>query len=243
MSSLKRYNEATSQWEYVAIGKQGITGATGPTGPTGPGVATGGTTGQVLAKSSNTNNDTTWINNYTSAQTDTLLNAKANLSGATFTGAVSATSFSGAATGLTGTAPNLTANALGGGTNITTYVDMSTIQANTNTKIASLNFPDGMYAVCIRWASGYAADGVSNHYWACSYSGITGITSASGYFNGSPQQTLSVSGVQHHRTQPVPTFLMYSDSTSGAYGILTLYINTPVLTRFFGLEVILKRLL
>ena len=36
MSSLKRYNEATSQWEYVAIGKQGITGATGPTGPTGP---------------------------------------------------------------------------------------------------------------------------------------------------------------------------------------------------------------
>jgi phage-related tail fiber protein len=35
MSSLKRYNTQTSQWEYVAIGKQGITGATGPTGPIG----------------------------------------------------------------------------------------------------------------------------------------------------------------------------------------------------------------
>lgn len=41
---------------------RGDTGATGPTGPVGPGVASGGTTGQVLAKLSNTNYDTTWIN-------------------------------------------------------------------------------------------------------------------------------------------------------------------------------------
>jgi hypothetical protein len=33
MSSLKRYNTQTSQWEYVAIGKQGLLGPTGPTGP------------------------------------------------------------------------------------------------------------------------------------------------------------------------------------------------------------------
>lgn len=37
-------------------------GKTGPQGPAGPGVATGGTTGQVLAKKSNTNYDTEWIN-------------------------------------------------------------------------------------------------------------------------------------------------------------------------------------
>ena len=36
-------------------------GKTGPQGPAGPGVATGGTTGQVLAKKSNTNYDTEWI--------------------------------------------------------------------------------------------------------------------------------------------------------------------------------------
>ena len=42
-------------------GKQGPAGATGPTGP---GVATGGTTGQVLAKKSNANYDTEWINFY-----------------------------------------------------------------------------------------------------------------------------------------------------------------------------------
>jgi hypothetical protein len=35
-------------------------GATGATGATGAGVAAGGTTGQVLAKASNTNYDTTW---------------------------------------------------------------------------------------------------------------------------------------------------------------------------------------
>ena len=38
-------------------------GKTGPQGPAGPGVATGGTTGQVLAKKSNANYDTEWINN------------------------------------------------------------------------------------------------------------------------------------------------------------------------------------
>ena len=41
---------------------RGDTGATGPQGPVGPGVASGGTTGQVLAKLSNTSYDTTWIN-------------------------------------------------------------------------------------------------------------------------------------------------------------------------------------
>ena len=38
-------------------------GKTGPQGPAGPGVTTGGTTGQVLAKKSNANFDTEWINN------------------------------------------------------------------------------------------------------------------------------------------------------------------------------------
>ena len=38
-------------------------GKTAPQGPAGPGVATGGTTGQVLAKKSDANFDTEWINN------------------------------------------------------------------------------------------------------------------------------------------------------------------------------------
>lgn len=41
-------------------GDKGDTGATGATGATGPGVASGGTTGQVLKKKSNTNFDTEW---------------------------------------------------------------------------------------------------------------------------------------------------------------------------------------
>lgn len=51
-----------------ATGAQGETGATGPQGPqgetgaTGAGVASGGTTGQVLKKKSNTDYDTEWAN-------------------------------------------------------------------------------------------------------------------------------------------------------------------------------------
>ena len=43
-----------------AVGSTGATGATGAVGAAGPGVAVGGTTGQLLAKASGTNYDTTW---------------------------------------------------------------------------------------------------------------------------------------------------------------------------------------
>lgn len=44
-----------------ATGSTGLTGATGPTGPSGIGVPSGGTTSQVLAKASNTDYDTQWV--------------------------------------------------------------------------------------------------------------------------------------------------------------------------------------
>lgn len=42
-------------------GSGGVQGATGATGPAGSGVPTGGSTGQVLSKSSNTDYDTQWV--------------------------------------------------------------------------------------------------------------------------------------------------------------------------------------
>lgn len=49
--------------DYVCelTGATGPAGADGATGPAGPGVAAGGTTGQVLAKASDSNYDTEWI--------------------------------------------------------------------------------------------------------------------------------------------------------------------------------------
>jgi hypothetical protein len=44
-----------------AVGPQGPIGATGPAGDDGVGVPAGGTTGQVLAKNSNTDHDTEWV--------------------------------------------------------------------------------------------------------------------------------------------------------------------------------------
>jgi len=45
-----------------ATGSQGPQGNPGATGPTGPGVPTGGTTGQILQKTSATDYATTWVN-------------------------------------------------------------------------------------------------------------------------------------------------------------------------------------
>jgi hypothetical protein len=44
----------------AGFGPQGPTGPTGATGPAGPGVATGGTTGDLLVKQSSTDFDTAW---------------------------------------------------------------------------------------------------------------------------------------------------------------------------------------
>lgn len=55
----------TTKWQVLAnkgsTGATGATGATGSSGSDGVGVPTGGTTGQILAKNSNTNYDTHWI--------------------------------------------------------------------------------------------------------------------------------------------------------------------------------------
>ena len=79
MPVLKQYNAETEQWEPVVVGAQGpqgpqgvqgIQGETGPAGADGSdgadgadgqGIATGGTSGQVLAKASGTDYDTEWV--------------------------------------------------------------------------------------------------------------------------------------------------------------------------------------
>jgi hypothetical protein len=63
-SSAAVFNFAIPRGDQGIQGNTGPTGATGPTGPTGAtgaGVAAGGTTGQVLAKASTTDYDTTWV--------------------------------------------------------------------------------------------------------------------------------------------------------------------------------------
>ncbi|MFN3895724.1 MAG: polysaccharide deacetylase family protein, partial [Acinetobacter sp.] len=59
------------QGENGADGAQGERGFTGSQGPIGQGIATGGTSGQALVKSSNTNFDTTWVNSYSTANFNT----------------------------------------------------------------------------------------------------------------------------------------------------------------------------
>jgi hypothetical protein len=60
-SSNAVFNFAIPQGAKGDTGATGATGAKGDKGDTGAGVAAGGTTGQVLAKASATNYDTTWV--------------------------------------------------------------------------------------------------------------------------------------------------------------------------------------
>jgi hypothetical protein len=57
------YKRSSGTYSVIAniTGPTGATGSTGATGATGEGVASGGTTGQILAKTSDTDFDTEWI--------------------------------------------------------------------------------------------------------------------------------------------------------------------------------------
>lgn len=101
MSTLKYYDQQSGTWKFLTTGERG------PVGPTGAGVPDGGTTGQVIRKNSNVNQDTSWstlnksdvglanVDNTSDASkpvstaTQTALNLKANLASPTFTGTVS----------------------------------------------------------------------------------------------------------------------------------------------------------
>lgn len=53
----------SAPWQMIASkGDTGVTGPTGPTGATGAGVPVGGTTGQILNKTSATDFATAWVN-------------------------------------------------------------------------------------------------------------------------------------------------------------------------------------
>lgn len=69
----------------VATGTVGPAGATGAAGTNGQGVATGGTTGQVLAKASGTNYDTQWVNANAGSGTVTSVTGTAPIAVATGT--------------------------------------------------------------------------------------------------------------------------------------------------------------
>ena len=57
MTTIKQYNNSTSQWQTIVVGKQG------------PGVAAGGSTGQRLGKASATDYDTAWSDTWQDDQT------------------------------------------------------------------------------------------------------------------------------------------------------------------------------
>lgn len=69
------YNNVNPHF-YTYDGTYWVEVSFGPVGPVGPGLATGGTTGQIAAKASNTDYDVTWVNPYTSTNFNTDFSAK-----------------------------------------------------------------------------------------------------------------------------------------------------------------------
>jgi hypothetical protein len=138
MANLKVYNTGTSQWEYVVVGKQGPTGVQGPTGPAGPGVE--GVTASaaelnILDGAILTTTELNYVDGVTSG-IQGQLNGKANLSGATFSGPITATSLSSTG-GITFTPIDIP-----GGADLNTYRTTGFYDQDNNGNAASgTNYP------------------------------------------------------------------------------------------------------
>ena len=131
-----------------------------------------------------------------------------------------------------------------GGVNVGTAAANTVFAANTDTKIANLApLGDGLFALTVTW--GYGDNNAGGQlYWATSFGGIVGLISngAGAYFNGSPANQITMSATQHHRNAvTLPTFFLKSDSTSGGYGNLCLYIRFPEITKISDVTVFGKR--
>jgi hypothetical protein len=136
-----------------------------------------------------------------------------------------------------------------GGVAMTGVVANNTVfAANTNTIIGKFPYTtaSGVYAIRVAWGYGDNNAG-SQLYWETNFAGIVGVSSAGGYFNGSPSQEVVMYGTHHHANVSTnPRFFLYSDSSNNpqvGYGALTLYIRFPQITKIDGFTLAIKRLI
>jgi hypothetical protein len=138
-----------------------------------------------------------------------------------------------------------------GGTSLTGIIANNTVfAANTDTLIGRFPYttPSGAYAIRVAWGYGDNNAG-SQLYWETNFSGITGVASAGGYFNGSPRQEVVMYGTHHHSNVAVtsnPRFFLSSDLSNNpqnGYGALALYIRFPQITKIDGFTIQIKRLI
>jgi hypothetical protein len=106
-----------------------------------------------------------------------------------------------------------------------------TINSNTRTKIATLpqsSDVKGAMAVNLRWSNG-VVPGTANHLYWETHIGFTYGQIGGNAYNATGTSIVSGwTATYHHRTIGEPTQLeVDSDSTSGNYGIFSLYITVP----------------
>ena len=118
-------------------------------------------------------------------------------------------------------------------------------QANTDTKIANL-YPLGNGTAIINVSWGAADNNAGSQlWWATQFSAVIGLASntISGYYNGSPANTITFNGSQHHRNSgTLPVFTVKSDSNTASYGNLSLYIKFAEITRPDQITVVGKKI-
>ena len=149
----------TTDIDYVALvlsnqGPQGPKGPTGNTGATGAGVASGGTTGQVLIKNSSANYDTSWSSSLTSLTT---ISASGNITSGNV---------------LTGGQVSATGNVSGGNLIAITLVQGTTLSATGNVLAGNI-----LTSGLISAVGNITTTGIVN---TANIYGVTGVTIATG---------------------------------------------------------------
>lgn len=102
----------------------------------------------------------------------------------------------------------------------------------------------GTFALMIWMGDGGPHGGGGSHYWNASYSGVITTNNSGTAYNATGPSQLTLNSHYHHTTVAEPTFYLDSDNYVGAggYGNTNLYINVPVDTQWYNVNIYLKRL-
>ena len=125
--------------------------------------------------------------------------------------------------------------------NRSTYTNGTFLSANTYHKVAAVGVSNGAHLFQVSWDGAYNTSN-NNIIWETCGAAVHGMASATNAFNGTVRELIDFKYTYHHRSIATPYFYIDSDNSSGAYGVMSIYVYPTQEMKFVSFKFHSKRL-